>query len=399
MNVMDLFAGCGGMSLGFEMAGCSVVYANEMDDWAADTYEKNHMNTHLQRSDIYCLKDLGAISKKSHGLSIDGIVGGPPCQGYSLSGNRDQNDPRNSLFMEFVRFVDYFKPAFFVMENVPGLLSMYTSGEIPVIDIIMDEFHEVGYKAFCSTLNAASYGVPQLRERIFIVGVANSYPYNRNLLFPKPQLLPDEYVSVETAIGDLPSINAGEGEEFREYTNPSQNKYQEWARKKSLGVYNHVAMRHTKRVIERFKVIKHGQSVKHVPYEHSALKRGNPSVKSGKVFSQNNMRVIPDQPSPTIAASFQSNFVHPFLDRNFTAREGARLQSFPDSYVFCGKRTTMSWEKNLSQYQQIGNAVPPLLAKAIATSIKRYFNRITNIKDDGCYERHIQPMLFDAIQL
>jgi DNA (cytosine-5)-methyltransferase 1 len=107
---------------------------------------------------------------------------------------------------------------------------------------------------------------------------------------------------------------------------------------------------------------------------HSALKRGNPNVKSGKVFSQNNMRVFGKHPSPTIAASFQSNFIHPILNRNFTAREAARLQSFPDRYVFMGKRTTMSWEKHLSQYQQIGNAVPPLLAQAIAFNLIKYFS-------------------------
>ncbi len=111
---------------------------------------------------------------------------------------------------------------------------------------------------------------------------------------------------------------------------------------------------------------------------HKQRKRGDASQISGKVFSQNNMRPYPDKPSPTIPASFQSNFIHPFLNRNFTAREGARLQSFPDTYIFCGKRTTMSWEKNLSQYQQIGNAVPPLLGKAIAESIIEYLEKETD---------------------
>jgi DNA (cytosine-5)-methyltransferase 1 len=128
-------------------------------------------------------------------------------------------------------------------------------------------------------------------------------------------------------------------------------------------------MRHTERLVERFKQIKPGQSVADVPDEHAAVKRGDAKVKSGKIFSQNNMRVHGDQPCPTVPASFQSNFVHPTQDRNFTAREGARLQSFPDTYFFKGKRTLMSWEKHLSQYNQIGNAVPPLLARSIAETI------------------------------
>ena len=176
---------------------------------------------------------------------------------------------------------------------------------------------------------------------------------------------------------DLPQIDSGEGSEFIEYSQEPKSNYQKWARSNSNGVYNHIAMRHTKRLIERFKNINFGQSVADVDERHQQRKRGDASKISGKVFSQNNMRPYPNKPSPTIPASFQSNFIHPFLNRNFTAREGARLQSFPDTYIFCGKRTTMSWEKNLSQYQQIGNAVPPLLGKAIAENIIQYFKKET----------------------
>lgn len=137
-------------------------------------------------------------------------------------------------------------------------------------------------------------------------------------------------------------------------------------------------MRHTARLVERFSHIGYGQSVADVAEEFQQRQRGAAHKVSGKVYSQNNMRPYPNKPSPTIPASFQSNFVHPFIDRNYTAREGARLQSFPDTYIFCGKRTTMSWEKNLSQYQQIGNAVPPLLSNGIAKTIINY---LTNNKD------------------
>ena len=135
-------------------------------------------------------------------------------------------------------------------------------------------------------------------------------------------------------------------------------------------------MRHTQRLIERFASIEQGQSLADVSEEHMQRKRGDASIVSGKVYSQNNMRPYGEKPSPTIAASFQSNFIHPYLNRNYTAREAARLQSFPDTYIFQGKRTTMSWEKSLSQYQQIGNAVPPLLAKAIAINIISYLEKI-----------------------
>ena len=173
---------------------------------------------------------------------------------------------------------------------------------------------------------------------------------------------------------DLPQIESGQGEETMEYAKSPSNDYQKWARKNSKKVYNHIAMRHTKRLIERFKQIGYGESVANVSEEHKQRQRGDASKVSGKTFSQNNMRPYPNKPSPTVPASFQSNFIHPFINRNFTAREGARLQSFPDTYIFHGKRTTMSWEKNLSQYQQIGNAVPPLLANAIAKSILKYFS-------------------------
>lgn len=171
---------------------------------------------------------------------------------------------------------------------------------------------------------------------------------------------------------DLPQIKAFEGSEIAKYDREPQNEYQKWARNGSISVHNHVAMKHTQRLVDRFALIGYGQSVADVPAEYQQRKRGDSTKISGKIYAQNNMRPFPNKPSPTIPASFQSNFVHPYINRNYTAREGARLQSFPDTYVFCGKRTNMSWEKDLSQYQQIGNAVPPLLAKAVALQIKEY---------------------------
>lgn len=371
MNVIDLFAGCGGLSTGFEMAGYKIPLAVEKDEWASETYMKNHPKTKVVTADITQVQDLDTLLPKK-GMKIEGIIGGPPCQGFSLSGNRDKKDPRNSLFMEFVRFVKHFQPKFFVMENVTGILSMQTkSGEL-VKNVILSEYDKAGYNVEIFVLNAAEYGVPQSRIRVFFIGLRKDIPYDKDKVEPKGFLFGDDQITIEQAIMDLPQIAAGEGTEVADYRCEPQNEYQRWVREGSTGVYNHIAMRHTARLVERFSHIEYGQSVADVAAEFQQRQRGAADKISGKVYSQNNMRPYPDKPSPTVPASFQSNFVHPYINRNYTAREGARLQSFPDTYIFCGKRTTMSWEKNISQYQQIGNAVPPLLAKAIAETMDKY---------------------------
>ena len=372
-NVIDLFAGCGGLSTGFEMAGYSIPLAVEKDEWASETYTRNHPNTIVITNDITKVMDLDSLLPKKN-MEIDGIIGGPPCQGFSLSGNRDKKDPRNSLFMEFVRFVRHFSPRFFVMENVTGILSMQTKNGELVKDVILNEFTQAGYNVDVFVLNAAEFGVPQSRIRVFFIGLRTDIEYNTEKIEAKGFLFGDDQITIEQALMDLPKLKAGEGQDECDYTMDAQNDYQRWARTNSKKVYNHVTMRHTARLVERFSHIGFGQSVADVNQEYQQRQRGDASKISGKVYSQNNMRPYPNKPSPTIPASFQSNFIHPFENRNYTAREGARLQSFPDTYVFCGKRTTMSWEKNLSQYQQIGNAVPPLLAKAIAGTILEFLH-------------------------
>lgn len=375
MNVIDLFAGCGGLSTGFEMAGYKIPLAVEKDEWASETYKYNHPDTKVVTDDITKVMDLDSLLDDPT-IVIDGIIGGPPCQGFSLSGNRDKKDPRNSLFMEFVRFVKHFKPRFFVMENVTGILSMQTKAGELVKDVILREYQNAGYHVEIFTLNAAEFGVPQSRVRVFFIGLREDIEYDRDKIEPKGFLFDDKQITIEQAIMDLPQIEAGGGEEVQAYRCKAQNEYQRWVRNGSKEVRNHIAMRHTARLVERFSHIGYGQSVADVSEEFQQRQRGAADKISGKVYSQNNMRPYPDKPSPTVPASFQSNFVHPFINRNYTAREGARLQSFPDTYVFCGKRTTMSWEKNLSQYQQIGNAVPPLLAKGIGKSISAYLEEI-----------------------
>jgi DNA (cytosine-5)-methyltransferase 1 len=378
-NILDLFAGAGGMSLGFEMAGFNAVAAIEKDVWAAETYSYNRPNSKVFVEDITMISNPLEFLGLQLG-DIDGIVGGPPCQGFSLSGNRDPKDPRNSLFMDYMRFVQDLKPKFFVMENVPGILSAVTKKKDIVHHIILKVARDIGYNVHIFNLSADKYGVPQSRHRVFFIGIRNDLP------FAPSKLVPTEIpgvVTIDDAIGDLPPLMAGEGVDNARYTLEPMTDYQRWCRSKDCVLTNHVSMKHTPRLVERFSYIQYGQSIADVPIDQMARKRGDSSKISGKVYSQNYFRPFPDRPSPTIPASFQSNFIHPRANRNYTAREGARLQSFPDWYVFKGKRITMSWEKNLSQYKQIGNAVPPLLAKAIALAILEYLKNIDHIRTEN----------------
>ena len=376
LNSIDLFSGCGGMTLGFGWAGFNSVLASDIDENCEKTFAKNFPEIPFLCGDLSHFKkeDFDKIisSKK-----IDVIIGGPPCQGFSLANkkrNKVSKDPRNKLFFEFVKTINWYNPKAFVMENVKGLLSMQ-KGE--VIKQIQKEFKNAGnygYEVRTKILKASDYGVPQSRERVIIIGIRKDL----GLVPEFPSKKYQKEVTVEEAISDLPRINAGEGEEKMSYSSSPKNDYQEFMRKNSDEVFNHIAMKHTRRLIDRFKAINPGQNLVDVWDTHGAVKRGNPNEKSNIKFSQNNLRLIANKPAPTIAASFQSNFIHPFLNRNFTAREGARLQSFPDDFVFEGMRTKMSWEKGLSQYQQIGNAVPPLMAFEIATVLKKILQNGNN---------------------
>jgi len=370
MTSIDLFSGCGGMSLGFKMAGFHSIFATDIDENAGKTFMRNFPGTPFKVADICEIKK-EEVDSLTGGITPDIIIGGPPCQGFSLANKRRntiKDDPRNKLFYQFVKFIDWYSPKAFVMENVKGLLSMQNG---KVIETIIEEFSNAGtgYNVKYKVLKASDYGVPQMRERVIIIGIRKDL----NIMPSHPEPVPG-IITVDDAIGDLPIINACEGSEIQDYLTEPLNDYQRLMRADSPKVYNHVAMNHTSRVIERFKAIKPGQNLLDVWETHGAVKRGAPGEKSQTKFSQNNQRVFGDRPAPTIAASFQSNFIHPHLDRNFTAREGARLQSFPDSFIFEGMRTKMSWEKGLSQYQQIGNAVPVLLAFHIANHIKNILN-------------------------
>ena len=374
IKIIDLFAGAGGSSLGYEMSDMEVVCAVEYDRSAANTYRLNHKNTVLLEEDIRHLADVNYFLP--YRGKVEGIVMSPPCQGMSLAGNRDVNDSRNTLFMDAMKIVRDVEPLFFVMENVPGLLSMKTKDGNKIIDLIEQETKTSGYKTTYKILNSADYGVPQIRKRFIMIGFRNDLDLDLESAFPKICVDSSNYISVWEAISDLPDVKPCGGECVQKYTKNPTNDYQILMRGNNQDLYNHISMKHTKRMIERFEHIKAGQSVSDVAKEYGQRKRGDVSIVSGKSYKQNNYRVYGNAPMPTIPAGCQSNFIHPYENRNFTPREIARLMSFPDNYIITGNRTHMSWDKTLCQYEQLGNAVPPLLAKSIGMSIVKEINKV-----------------------
>jgi len=332
-TVSSLFSGCGGLDLGLKKSGLNIISAIEIDAWACETYTKN-------LGKIIC-SDINNIDIKSIPDS-DIIVGGIPCQSFSLAGKRlGLNDARGTLFYSMAYMIEQKQPKLFLIENVKGLINHNSGNTFKYMKQILSD---IGYDLFDKVLNAADFNVPQTRERIFLIGIRKDL--NKKFIFPT--FTTKKYKTVKQAIDDI-------------WKNPSKFS-------------NNEPMHHSQRIIERFKIIKQGQSLKDVPTEHMQRTRGDATKISGKTFGQNNFRLKENEPSPTICASFQSNFIHYCEHRNLTAREAARLQSFPDDFIFYGKRTTMSWEKNLSQYQQIGNAVPPLLAENLGYSIIEVLN-------------------------
>ncbi|RYU86235.1 DNA cytosine methyltransferase [Mucilaginibacter terrigena] len=395
IRVMDLFAGAGGFGLGFGLASekyiltCSL----EVDKWAVETLKANNYNEHLIIQNDIRTFDTDKKIKEACSDKPDIIIGGPPCQGFSLAGPaKDPTDPRNSLFKNYAQWVKVHKPKIFVMENVRGILTGKNEKGEKVIDIIKRTFESIGYTVNIWELNAANFGVPQSRERVFIVGS------KKGMKIPPPQIthyLPSEKIklngsakhltqaiTVIEAIGDLPFLRAGEGHEVADYAEIASTQFQISSRKNADKIYNHVTMSHTKRIVKRYEEILNGVTIDKVSEDLKVRKRNGNGVVSETEYNSNYRHLKPDMISYTIPASFYSNFVHPNQPRNITSREAARLQSFPDNYVFKGKRTQISSkllkqlgkddENHLSQYNQIGNAVPPLLSKAIAQHLLEY---------------------------
>ena len=351
-KVIDLFAGVGGLSLGFEKCGFDVILANEYDPSIAAAYEMNHKGTKMIVGDITALdleKTFGSYEGK-----VDVVIGGPPCQGFSQKGQRKTiHDERNFLFKYYVRVVGLVKPRYFVMENVPNLLTAeggYFRKEIEEL------FNSLGYQLKMGVLNASDYGVPQNRRRAVIIGKRNGDAP----ALPKPH---NATVTIWDAISDLAYLNSGEGSEEQEYRFEPQSEYQKKLRNGSNVLYNHVATKHSKLALERLAMIPPNAGREVLPKEHLTK----------SIYSGTWTRMRKDEISVTITTRFDTpssgKFTHPFLNRAITVREAARIQSFPDSFKFTGNKG--------SQMKQVGNAVPPLLAEAIASVI------LNDIEEDG----------------
>ena len=377
MKSLDLFAGAGGMTLGLKNAGIQSIGAIEIDRFAAETFRYNFPDIPMYQRDIYSFNYKEILDLFA---GVDIIAGGPPCQGFSVAGPTQYGiiDKRNTLIMEFFRFITVLKPKYCILENVKGILNGKMNSTQRALSTYISEMEKIGYTSKVFVLQAADFGVPQYRERVVVISALNGYKLPDSI--DGDYSGHDNWVKVKDVFGDLPVINAGEGSnEAVPYIAPPQSEYQRYLRQGSESVTNHVAMKHTPRLIARFAQIPQGGSLLDVPSEYGQRQRNGTDLDVNKRYKTNNQRLDPEKVSSIITASFQSTFVHPYLNRNLTAREGARLQSFPDSFHFCGPRTLMSKsllikehredEIGLSQYNQIGNAVPPRMAQAIGTAV------------------------------
>ncbi len=346
-NAIDLFCGCGGMGLGLETAGFNVLYANDLNSDALKTYRHNFPSVIAEKGDISRI-DPHQIKKQLKGKKIHMITAGIPCQGFSTSGKRNPHDPRNKLFKQLLRFVKSIRPEMFVMENVSGLLSMQEGN---TFEKIKNYFMAEGYHVSYRVLSAVDFGVPQNRKRIFVVGTLKDIPENE--IFP--HIKKNFPVTVREAISDLSFLGIGEKETH--YRIESKSTYQKLMRANSSVIHNHQSSRHSEKIQKRFAKIPQGKDSRNVLKKSGTLKRDC-------------YRLSPQKPSRTVT-TLPEDLVHYNKNRIPTVRELARLQSFPDTFVFLGPRTTGGNRRkhDCPQYTQVGNAVPPLLAKAVFTNL------------------------------
>lgn len=343
-TAIDLFAGVGGLSLGFEMAGFDVMLANEYDPDIAAAYTANSPDTKMIVEDITQLpieKTFAPYVRKT-----TAIIGGPPCQGFSQKGKRRSiNDPRNFLFRHYYEVVKFVLPQYFVIENVPNLLT--TERGLFKAEIV-ELFNGIGYTVTTGVLCAADFGVPQNRRRSCIIGRLGSRPVE----LPLPN---GKHTTIWEAISDLNYLESGEGKEVSAYRLAPQSEYQSMLREGSDTLYNHVATAHSKVTLERLALIPSNRGKEMLPEEHLTK----------SIYSGTWCRMKMDGIARTITTRYDTpssgEFTHPLRDRAITTREAARIQSFPDTFHFFGSKS--------SQMKQVGNAVPPLLGKSIAQRI------------------------------
>lgn len=339
-TVIDLFCGCGGLSYGFIEAGFEVLLG--VDNWkdAITTFENTHKNAKGIVADLF-KETPKEIANKSGVRNADVIIGGPPCQGFSIAGKRIIDDERNKLYKSFVSFVEFYKPKVFLMENVPNIVSM---GQGIVKDSIIKDFEKLGYKVVYKVLLASDYGVPQNRRRAIFVGTQKKTKF----VFPEPTM--KNVVTTKDAISDLPEKSMKDGSRYK--LEPKSD-YQKLIRKNSICIYNHEITNHNEHTTSIISLVPDGGNYKDLP--KNLQKTRNVNIAWTRLNSK--------KPSFTIDTGHRHHFHYKF-NRVPTVRESARIQSFPDTFVFLGSKT--------SQYKQVGNAVPPILAKELAKEIKKY---------------------------
>ncbi len=349
-TVVDLFCGAGGLSRGFLDANFDVVLGVDFDAAALQTFEANHGFTKTMNLDLFNHDNINKIKKylDDNKIKLDVLVGGPPCQGFSLAGKREENDKRNILYSAMVKTAKLLQPKIVVLENVPGMLKLYDG---KVAERIKNDFTELGYKVKAKVLYAPNFGVPQIRKRVVFVGVKEELG---DFSYPTPKVNPDDYVTCEQAISDLPSLendNDYSLDKVRDYVTEPKSEYQKIMRKNSKNVKNHFPTKHAQKTIDNISKIPDGGNYKDLPPEESKKFKYHESL----------TRYCSKKPSLTIDTGHRTHF-HYKYNRITSVRENARLQSFPDDFIFYGSKQ--------QQYKQVGNAVPPLLGKAIAEKIK-----------------------------
>jgi DNA (cytosine-5)-methyltransferase 1 len=347
MNAIDLFAGCGGLSKGFMDAGFDIILGVDNNEPALKTFAYNHKNAKTLNGDLSKAETFDDIRTLTDNKSIDLIIAGPPCQGFSLTGTRNFDDERNKLYLAVFKAVKTFLPKAFVIENVNGMATLY-HGQVK--DEIIRRFEKLGYNVTSEVVCAADYGVPQARRRLIFVGIK---PESGKFVFPNPVVNPEHYVTCREAIDDLPALVDGLGSESSPYAGPARTDYQKLMRGNCTVLHNHVATRHTDYVKSVISLVPEGGNYRDLPE----------GVGTSRKFHEAWTRYDGNKPSRTIDTGHRNHF-HYCYNRVPTIRENARLQSFPDDFVFLGTKT--------QQNRQVGNAVPPLLGYYLGLQIKKY---------------------------
>jgi DNA (cytosine-5)-methyltransferase 1 len=343
LRVVDLFCGAGGLSLGFQTAGFEIVGGIDFDETSVQTYSENFSPSKAIVADLSRVSST-QVAKRLGVSRVDVIIGGPPCQGFSVAGKRIESDSRNILYRHYLDIVNELQPRAVVIENVPTIRSLY---EGRVASEIEAGLSTLGFEVNTAVLNASHFGVPQARRRLFFVAVKNGLSG-----FAFPETTNSELVTCEDALSDLPSLAHDPGLPVAKYQSKPATQYQRRMRRGSRLLYNHEAVIHKPETVRIISMVPDGGNYKSLPKHLHGTRKVNIAW----------TRMDSKGPSFTIDAGHNHHF-HYKHNRVPTVRECARIQSFPDTFRFLGNRT--------SQYRQVGNAVPPKLAEAIAVEIKR----------------------------